>query len=119
MAVILTRSIDLSMAANLALTGMVVAMLNAAFPACRSPLLIVARASSSALALGAVNGLLVWKLDIPPIVVTLGTLTIYRGSIFVLSGGAWVNADQMSPAFIACRAPSSSACRCCPGSPSS
>ena len=32
MAVILTKCIDLSVAANLALTGMVVAMLNAAFP---------------------------------------------------------------------------------------
>jgi ribose/xylose/arabinose/galactoside ABC-type transport system permease subunit len=37
--------------------------------------------------LGAVNGLLVWKLGIPPIVVTLGTLTIYRGSIFLIAGG--------------------------------
>ena len=52
------------------------------------------------MALGALNGLLVWKLGIPSIVVTLGTLTIYRGATFVLSGGAWVNADQMSPAFI-------------------
>jgi rhamnose transport system permease protein len=36
MAVILTRCIDLSMAANLALSGMVAAMINAAFPAYRS-----------------------------------------------------------------------------------
>ena len=67
--------------------------------------------------LGAVNGLLVWKLGIPPIVVTLGTLTIYRGLIFVLSGGEWVNAHQMSDAFKAlCRAPNCSACPSCPGS---
>ena len=51
------------------------------------------------MALGAFNGLLVWKLDIPPIVVTLGTLTIYRGIIFVLSDGKWVNAHEMSGAF--------------------
>ena len=99
MAVILTRSIDLSMAANLCFTGMVVAMLNAAWPDFPIPLLIVA-ALGVGLALGAINGLLVWKLDIPSIVVTLGTLTIYRGATFVISGGAWVNADQMSPAFI-------------------
>jgi rhamnose transport system permease protein len=49
--------------------------------------------------LGAINGALVWQLGIPPIVVTLGTLTIYRGLIFVLSGGEWVNAHQMSDAF--------------------
>ena len=99
MVVILTRSIDLSMAANLCFTGMAVAMLNAAYPAIPVPLLI-AVALAVGLVLGAINGLLVWKLDIPSIVVTLGTLTIYRGATFVLSGGAWVNADQMSPAFI-------------------
>ena len=99
MVVILTRSIDLSMAANLCFTGMAVAMLNAAFPAIPIPLLIIV-ALAVGLVLGAINGLLVWKLDIPSIVVTLGTLTIYRGATFVLSGGAWVNADQMSPAFI-------------------
>lgn len=38
MVVILTRSIDLSMASNLALTGMVVAMVNAAFPMIPIPL---------------------------------------------------------------------------------
>lgn len=50
-------------------------------------------------ALGAINGLLVWKLDIPPIVVTLGTMTIFRGVIFLLSKGQWINAHEMSPAF--------------------
>ncbi len=99
MVVILTRSIDLSMASNLALTGMVVAMVNAAFPFIPVPLLIAGCVVVGA-ALGAFNGILVWKLDIPPIVVTLGTLTIFRGLVFVISGGAWVNAAQMSPDFI-------------------
>jgi rhamnose transport system permease protein len=99
MVVILTRSIDLSMAANLALTGMIVAMTNAAFPFLPIPL-IMAMALVIGAGLGAFNGILVWKLDIPPIVVTLGTLTIFRGLVFVVSGGAWVNAAQMSPDFI-------------------
>jgi len=99
MAVILTRSIDLSMASNLALTGMIVAMTNAAFPMVPIPLLIAGCVVVGA-ALGAFNGALVWKLGIPPIVVTLGTLTIFRGLVFALSGGAWVNAAQMSPDFI-------------------
>lgn len=99
MVVILTRSIDLSMASNLALTGMIVAMTNAAFPFLPIPLLIAGCVVVGA-ALGAFNGILVWKLDIPPIVVTLGTLTIFRGLVFVISGGAWVNAAQMSPDFI-------------------
>ena len=56
--------------------------------------------SRSAPLLGAVNGLLVWKLGLPSIVVTLGTLAVYRGSIYLLAGGAWVNSHRMSPAFL-------------------
>ncbi len=98
-AVILTRGIDLSVAANLALTGMVVAMLNEAYPAL--PLVVlVGLAGLLGLVLGSINGLLVWKARIPPIVVTLGTLAIYRGLVFVLSGGQWVNAHELTDTFI-------------------
>lgn len=99
MTVILTKSIDLSVAANLAFTGMAVAMLDAAYPGLPLALLIVLAIGIGA-ALGAINGFLVWLLQIPPIVVTLGTLTIYRGMAFVLSGGSWVNAHQMTPDFL-------------------
>ncbi len=99
MTVILTKSIDLSVAANLAFTGMAVAMLDAAYPGLPLALLIVLAVGIGA-ALGAINGFLVWLLQIPPIVVTLGTLTIYRGMAFVLSGGGWVNAHQMTPDFL-------------------
>lgn len=96
--VILTRCIDLSVAANLALTGMVTAMLNAAFPGIPVGALVVPAVWMGAL-IGLVNGLLIWKLDIPPIVVTLGTMPIFRGLIFVVSGSKWVNSHEMSPAF--------------------
>ncbi|KQV43920.1 MULTISPECIES: ABC transporter permease [unclassified Rhizobium] len=98
MAVIMTRCIDLSMAANLALCGMVVAMINSVAPGVPVPALVLLALLLGAF-LGSINGLLIWKLEIPPIVVTLGTLTIYRGTIFLLSGGAWINAHQMSDAF--------------------
>ena len=96
--VILTRCIDLSVAANLALTGMVVAMINAAMPELPVPVILVIALALGAL-MGAINGFLVWKLAIPPIVVTLGTMTIYRGLIFVLSDGEWVNSHEMSDSF--------------------
>nr|WP_067298258.1 ABC transporter permease [Marinobacterium profundum] len=99
MLVILTRCIDLSVAANLALTGMVVAMLNSAYPALPVPLLMGVGALLGLL-LGVVNGALVWKLGIPAIVVTLGTMSIYRGLVFLLSDGAWVNAHEMSASFV-------------------
>lgn len=98
MLVILTRCIDLSMAANLALCGMVAALVNTVAPDLPMPfILLIAMALGTAL--GMVNGLLVWKLDIPPIVVTLGTLTIFRGSIFLLTNGQWINSHQMSESF--------------------
>ncbi|MDO6966627.1 ABC transporter permease [Rhizobium alvei] len=99
MTVILTKSIDLSVAANLAFTGMAIAMLDAAYPGLPLALLILLAILIGA-ALGAINGFLVWFMQIPPIVVTLGTLTIYRGMAFVLSGGSWVNAHQMTPEFL-------------------
>lgn len=98
MIVILTRCIDLSVAANLALTGMIVAMINTQLPSLSIPFLI-AIALLIGTCLGAINGLLTWKLDIPPIVVTLGTMTVFRGLIFLLSEGQWINAHEMSDSF--------------------
>jgi rhamnose transport system permease protein len=98
MAVILTRCIDLSVAANLALTGMIVAMLNTLLPGLPIPVILLIALTLGAV-MGLLNGLLVWKLDIPPIVVTLGTMTIYRGIIFLISDGQWINAHEMSDSF--------------------
>ncbi|MBV8591436.1 MAG: ABC transporter permease, partial [Acetobacteraceae bacterium] len=99
MTVILTRGIDLSVASNLALTGMLTAMLSVAAPSLPG-IVHLALAALMGLALGAINGLLVWRVGIPSIVVTLGTLSIYRGVIFPLRGGAWVNSNEMSPSFL-------------------
>lgn len=96
MVVILTKCIDLSMAATLALCGMVSGLMNVA--GVPLPLILIAVVALGA-GLGAVNGLLVWKLAIPSIVVTLGTMTIYRGAIFILTKGAWINAHQMSDGY--------------------
>jgi rhamnose transport system permease protein len=51
--------------------------------------------------LGFANGALVAFVGIPPIVVTLGTLAIYRGLVFVVSGGRWISSDKMAPNFLA------------------
>ncbi len=99
MLVILVRGIDLSVAANLALCGMLAALFNRAFPGAGVlPALLLAMAAGGLL--GALNGALVWKLRLPPIVVTLGTMSVYRGVIYPLSDGAWVNDNEMSAEFI-------------------
>jgi rhamnose transport system permease protein len=100
MFVIITRGIDLSVASNLALSGMMAALLASSHP--QLPLgLIMLAALCIGLLLGLVNGWLIGYLELPAIVVTLGTMSVYRGLVFVLSGGAWVASHQMPPAFVA------------------
>ncbi len=99
MLVILVRGVDLSIAANLALCGMLAALFNRAFPGAGvAPVVLLSIAAGAVL--GAFNGVLVWKLRLPPIVVTLGTMSVYRGVIYLLSRGAWVNENQMSRGFL-------------------
>ena len=100
MLVILTRGIDLSVAANLALCGMAVALIGQKAPGVPVGVLVVIAMTLGA-SLGALNGALVGVLRLPPIVVTLGSMSVFRGMIFVLSGGAWVSSHQMTPQFIA------------------
>jgi len=99
MFVIVTRGIDLSVASTLALAGMMCALTAAHYP--DLPLaLIMLGALVVGLGLGLLNGALIGYLGLPPIVVTLGTMSVYRGMVFVLSGGAWVSSRQMPAAFV-------------------
>lgn len=97
--VLLTRGVDLSVAANVALTGMIVALLAQHYAWLPLPAIIVLSLAVG-LALGAINGLLVWLVGIPPIVTTLGTMSVYRGLVFVISGGEWVSSDEMGATFL-------------------
>lgn len=92
MLVLLTRGIDLSVASNLALTGMVCALVGRAWPGVSIGVLLLLALAVGAL-LGSMNGWLITRFDLPPIVVTLGTMSAYRGAIFVASKGAWIS-DQ-------------------------
>lgn len=96
--VLLTRGVDLSVASNLALTGMACALVGQAFPGMPLAVLMGLALGLGAL-LGAVNGLLVAHAGLPPIVVTLGTMALYRGAVFVASGGAWVSEQDVHAAI--------------------
>lgn len=96
--VILIAGIDLSVGAGVALTGMSVALLHQYHP--EIPIFVIVLLSILiGFSLGSFNGILVSLLRIPPIIVTLGTMSIYRGFVFVISGGTWVSAHEMSDAF--------------------
>jgi len=96
---LVTRGVDLSVGAVMALSGMLAALLSRAHPELPA-LLAMGVAAGSGLLLGAANGALIAGLAMPPIVVTLGTMSVYRGLVFVISGGAWVNAHELGAGFL-------------------
>lgn len=87
MFVILTRGIDVSVGAIAGLSAVVFGFaLNAGLPL---PLAMVT-ALLTGTACGMVNAAGIVLAGIPPIIMTLGTLGIYRGLMRVLTGGSWI-----------------------------
>lgn len=98
--VILVGGIDLSVESVMAFTGMVSALANQAAPGVPAWIYLPAGAVMGAV-LGAGSGALVAFGKLPPIIATLGTMSVYRGLVFVMSKGAWVTTHEMSRGFLA------------------
>lgn len=82
--VIMTKNIDVSVGSTMALTAIVGAiMLRDGVPI---PIVVIVTLALGAL-LGAVNGIGVAYGHVPSIVMTLGTLGLYRGASFLITGG--------------------------------
>jgi ribose/xylose/arabinose/galactoside ABC-type transport system permease subunit len=83
---IIAREIDLSVASILALTSVVLGVLiRAGIPlAAAIPLVLTAGAAA-----GALNGFLVTRLNLPSLVVTLGTMALFRGLGYIQYG--WIH----------------------------
>src|SRR4051812_44859265 len=82
--VIISGNIDLSVAANLALTAVICAKLYAGLHWPMTTLIPMALVVGTAL--GLLNGLFITRLRLPSLTVTLGTLALYRGVAQVLLG---------------------------------
>ncbi len=96
--IIITRGIDLSVASTLALVAMMVAFVLKAYP--ETPVfLIVLLGIALGSGLGSLNGLIITVGNVPPIIATLGTLSIYRGLVFLYSNGDWINPIDLPAAF--------------------
>jgi rhamnose transport system permease protein len=98
MLVIVTRGIDLSIGASLALSGMVAAQTVAVWKDTH-PLVAIALGVAIGIACGALVGGLVSKGRVLPIIASLGLMNIFRGITFLVSGGKWVSANQMPSSF--------------------
>ncbi len=98
MLVIITRGIDLSVGATLALSGMLTAMTVRGYPDL-NPILAILLGAFIGFVCGAIIGFFVAKTSILPIIATLGMMNVFRGVTFLVSGGSWVSAHQMSDGF--------------------
>jgi rhamnose transport system permease protein len=98
MLVIVTRGIDLSIGATLALSGMISA-LTVSVHQNLHPVLAILLGTVVGILCGGVVGLLVSKCSVLPIIASLGMMNIYRGLTFMISGGKWVSSYQMPQSF--------------------
>ncbi len=96
--VIITKNIDLSVGSMVGLTAMMVSFMVKQYPGF-SPVTAVILGMALGSVLGMFNGLIIAYGRVPAIIATLGTLSIYRGMIFLYSGGTWINAFEMSKSF--------------------
>ena len=94
MLVIVARHVDLSIGSMLGFSAMVTGMMFKFYPDIWWPLGFVLSIGTGAL-LGLLNGVLVTLFRLPAIIVTLGTLNLYRGMTYIIS-----DAKQIDRQFV-------------------
>lgn len=99
MMVIITRGIDVSVGSIVGFAGMVIGMLFRDIIWFNIFLAIIVSLFVGFL-LGAINGGLVAWANVPPVIVTLGGLSAYRGLSFIISGGSQVDGYHLPRGLI-------------------
>lgn len=96
--VIITGGIDLSVGSMLALSGAILAaLLKAGVPGG----LAIAAAVGVGACLGAFNGLVIARFRLQPFIVTMATMTIFRGATLVFTNGRPITGLGKDPLFMA------------------
>ncbi len=98
MMVIVIRGIDLSIGSTIALAGMISAITVKEFPNLH-PIFSILEGIMIGAVVGFFIGLFVAKFDVLPIIASLGMMNIVRGLTYLVSGGKWISAYQMSTSF--------------------
>jgi rhamnose transport system permease protein len=97
--VIITRNVDLSVGSTLAITAYLTGRLFIDHPGLPIIAVFVAGIVVGG-ALGLVNGLLVALASVPALVITLGTLYIFRGVVLTWAGSNLISASDMPDSFL-------------------
>ena len=96
--VIITRNVDLSVGSVLGLSAWVCGQAYIALPGLPLPLIFVIGIVAGA-AMGAVNGVVVALFNVPALVVTLGTLYIFRGITVLWAGSNLITGTNLPNDF--------------------
>lgn len=97
--VIITRNVDLSVGSTLAITAYMTGRLFIDFPGIPIVVVVLIGVLVGA-GLGLINGALVAFGKVPALVVTLGTMYIYRGVVLTWAGSDRINASDMPREFL-------------------
>ena len=98
MMVILTGCIDLSLGSTMGLAGMICALTLRDHR--ETPIIVIVLiALGIGLLAGLLNGFIVAKMRIFPLIGTLGVCDMMRGLVYVFSKGAWVGQGDMTQEF--------------------
>ena len=97
--VLVTRNVDLSVGSVLCLSAYFAGDLLSSHPGMALPLVFVLGIALGA-ACGLLNGILVTWGQVPALVVTLGTLYMFRGLAFVWTDGQQINAETLPDSFL-------------------
>lgn len=98
--VIISRSVDLSVGSTMGLTAFAIGSLYIAWPGMPTVIAFIVGTAFGGL-LGLVNGGLVAIAKVPGMVITLGTMYIFRGINILWAGTTRINASQMGADFLA------------------
>ena len=99
MLVIVARHVDLSIGSMMALAAIITGLMFKFMPEVPWYLGFVVSISIGA-GLGVLNGLAVTLFNLPSIIVTLGTLSLYRGVVFIVSGSRQVDRQYIPQPLI-------------------
>jgi rhamnose transport system permease protein len=97
--VVITRNVDLSVGSILGLSAFATGAMFVSSPGLPIPVAVVAGLLLGA-ACGAVNGGLIAAARVPALVVTLGTLYVFRGIDYTWATGRQINAADMPAGFL-------------------
>lgn len=85
--VILSGGLDLSVGASSALAGVVASIVARSLGPAYGPAFGLLAGLASGIFVGLINGFVITLINISPLITTLGTMTIFRGIAFILTGG--------------------------------